>query len=338
MNEGPSLICVRYGGRSTGLLRAGILIAGVLLLLVLTCAASAAQAFDPAYEARNYAKINERARSDYTPAFDAQLAAQGAENEAQGAQILASDGPQDTYGRDPTGNLCFHHMNGCAGDIRLYDWGAKGYGDVVPVLFTQRNGATLSGHVWMTRAGPEKRPGVVIVNGSIQAPEQLYWYAAETLAKDGYVVLTFDPQGQGYSDTYGEGVDRMDGVPSQDGGPFFFGTEDALDFFFSTPEHPYVPRPSCSSGTSHEAKQKARVAAGLDSALQPVLEPPGHERSRPRRTLPGGRGRLLHRPARPAGESDRRLGQPLRRDLLGCQQLRPDALAAHRGPRNGQRR
>ena len=28
-----------------------------------------------------------------------------------------------------------------------------------PVLFTARNGATLSGHVWATVAGPAKRPG-----------------------------------------------------------------------------------------------------------------------------------------------------------------------------------
>ena len=66
--------------------------------------------------------------------------------------------PGSPYGRDPTGNLCFHHQNGCAGDIRLYDWGADGDGIVEPVLFTQRNGSTLSGHVWMTRSGPAKRP------------------------------------------------------------------------------------------------------------------------------------------------------------------------------------
>jgi dienelactone hydrolase len=239
------------------------------VLLVSCCLATAAFGFDSEYEARNYAKINERANSDYTPEFNALLAQQGAENELQGQQILAADGPQNTQGRDPTGNLCFHHTNGCAGDVRLYAWGSKGDGVVYPVLFTQRNGATLSGHIWMTKAGATRRPGIVITNGSIQAPEALYWYAAETLAKDGYIVLTWDPQGQGYSDTYGEGVDQNDGVPSQSGDPFFFGTEDALDFFFSTPKHPYLPRPSCSTGTSHAAKQQARVATGLDSAYNP---------------------------------------------------------------------
>ena len=80
-----------------------------------------------------------------------------------------------------------------------------------PVLFTARNGSTLSGHVWATRAGPAKRPGIVITNGSVQAPEELYWFAAQTLAKAGYVVLTFDPQGQGRSDTFGEVPDAERG-------------------------------------------------------------------------------------------------------------------------------
>ena len=252
------------GGRA--LATTGCLLCGVL---VTAAAAAPPASFDPQYEARQYAKTQERAAFDYTPAFDAQLAAVGAQNEFEGDQILAGDGPAATYGRDPTGNLCFHHQNGCAGDIRLYGWG-NGAGVVIPVLFTARNGSTLSGHVWMTRSGPAVRPGIVFTNGSIQAPEPLYWFAAQALAKDGYIVLTYDPQGQGYSDTYGEGADRNDGVPSQQGEPFFDGTEDALDFFLSTPQNPYQPRPSCSSGTSHVDKQTARVKAGLDSAYNPL--------------------------------------------------------------------
>src|SRR6266513_5741979 len=110
------------------------------------------------------------------------------------------------------------------------------------------------------------RPGIVITNGSVQADEQLYWYAAQTLAKDGYVVLTFDPQGQGQSDTQGESPDQQEGTPAQsDGRPFFDGTEDAIDFFLSGPTHPYEPVPSCNSGTSHAPKQARRVKAGLDT-------------------------------------------------------------------------
>ena len=95
------------------------------------------------------------------------------------------------------------------------------------MLWTARNGATISGHVWATRAGPQQRPGVVITNGSVQADEQMYWYAAQTLAKAGYVVLTWDPQGQGQSDVPGEGPDASEGVPGQsDGRPFYVGQWD----------------------------------------------------------------------------------------------------------------
>jgi dienelactone hydrolase len=174
-------------------------------------------------------------------------------------------------------DLCWNGNDGCAGDVRLYDWQTKGYGIVQPVLFTARNGATLSGHVWATKAGPARRPGIVITNGSVQADEQLYWYAAQTLAKAGYVVLTFDPQGQGQSDTQGESPDQQEGTPAQtDGRPFFDGTEDAIDFFLSNPSHPYEPVPSCASGTSHAAKQNRRAKAGLDAAYNPfwkLLDP-----------------------------------------------------------------
>jgi len=124
--------------------------------------------------------------------------------------------------------------------------------------------------VWATKSGPSKRPGIVITNGSIQADEQLYWFVAQTLAKAGYVVLTSDPQGQGQSDEFGESPDQNEGSPAQtDGRPFYDGTEDALNFFLSTPKHPYQPVPSCDSGTSHEAKQDRRVAAGLNAAYNP---------------------------------------------------------------------
>jgi hypothetical protein len=78
-------------------------------------------------------------------------------------------------------DLCVRGENGCAGDARLYD---KGYGLVQPVLFTARDGATIAAHVWATRAAaPAKRPAIVITNGSLQAPERVYWYTAQALTK-----------------------------------------------------------------------------------------------------------------------------------------------------------
>jgi dienelactone hydrolase len=239
---------------------------------VLLASASAAYAFDPAVEAQNYSKGLERQAIYSTPDYQAKLRLVSQVNGLNALRMQASD-PE----REFVSDLCWNGNDGCAGDVRLYDWQTKGYGIVQPVLFTARNGATLSGHVWATKAGPAQRPGIVITNGSVQADEQLYWYAAQTLAKAGYVVLTFDPQGQGQSDTQGESPDQQEGTPAQsDGRPFFDGTEDAIDFFLSNPSHPYEPVPSCASGTSHAAKQNRRAKAGLDAAYNPfwmLLDP-----------------------------------------------------------------
>jgi dienelactone hydrolase len=240
---------------------------------VLTAAAAIAgppiaNAFDPGVEAKNYSKGQERKKIYDTPEYQALLAQVSAQNQAAAAAIVASD-PERNF----MGHLCARGDNGCAGDARLYQWQANGYGIVKPVLFTARSGATISGHVWATKAGPSKRPGIVITNGSVQADEQLYWFAAQTLAKDGYVVLTSDPQGQGQSDEQGQAPDEKEGSPAQtDGRPFFDGTEDALNFMLSTPQHPYEPVPSCNTGTSHAAKQNARVIAGLDAPYNPYWE------------------------------------------------------------------
>ena len=244
----------------------------VLLALVLT---APARAFDPATEALNYSKIHERERYlTATPAFQARMARQNAEDQVDYAQLVAGDRE-----RDFTQNICSHRTFECAGDVRFYDWGRDGRGEVRPVLFTARNGATISGNVWKAERGPRRRPGVVITTGGL-APETLYWGFAATLARHGYVVLTYDVQGQGRSDTYGEGADRMEGRESQvqgfaRGQPFYDGTEDALDFLLSTPRRPYRPRPSCGNAndgkaTDHSAKQRRRVAAGLNSGFNPA--------------------------------------------------------------------
>jgi alpha-beta hydrolase superfamily lysophospholipase len=236
---------------------------GALLL-----GAPVALAFDPGQESQNYAKIHERLQYvTLTPEFQLRLRQANQDNALEAAQIPVND-PE----RDFSGNVCANGGNECAGDVRFYDWKDNGFGIVKPVLFTARNGSTISGRVWATTTGPAKRPAVVITTGSVQAPERLYWGTAATLAKHGYVVLTYDTQGQGRSDTYGEGVDRMDGFPSQSGRPFYDGTEDALDFLLSTPAKPYDPRPSCTSGTDHSPKQDRRVTEGLNAAFNPLAD------------------------------------------------------------------
>jgi dienelactone hydrolase len=235
---------------------------------VLSISVSAALGFDLGTEARNFAKTHERSREEFLkPGFQALLAQRFVDNIAEENQIRLTD-PERNY----LGNICGHRSQECAGDVRFYDWEEKGYGLMRPVLWTARSGAVISGTVWATRAGPPTRPAIVITTGSLQAPETLYWGIAATLAKRGYVVLTYDVQGQGRSDTFGEGVDRLEGVPAQEGRPFYDGTEDALDFLLSTPDRRYQPRPSCTTGTSHDPKQQRRVDDGLNAAYNPLWE------------------------------------------------------------------
>ena len=42
----------------------------------------------------------------------------------------------------------------------------------------------------------------MITTGSVQGSERMYWWLAQDLAERGYVVLTYDVQGQGRSETF----------------------------------------------------------------------------------------------------------------------------------------
>ena len=189
--------------------------------------------------------------------------------------------------RQPNPNSCTLAVL-CVVDPRMSGWTDRG-GLVSPVLYTSRSGATMSAHVWATAAGPAKRPGIVITNGSIIGYEQGYWFLAQTLARAGFVVMTFDTQGEGMSDQFGEAPDQREdafaGIPGLgllgprplsvdflggNGLTFYDGTQDALDFLLSTPSHRFVPRPSRMTGTSHDAKQARRVKAGLNAAYNPL--------------------------------------------------------------------
>ncbi len=247
-------------------------VAGALLgVLALPAASFATEfeepptSFEPVLQAENFSITQQRQKIYDTPEYQTELAEQGVKNHLEATEAQADD-PERNFSDD----LCYEGENGCAGDVRLYNWEKDGHGQVRKVLFTSRGGATLSARIWETASTKRTRPGVVITPGSVQADEQMYWYAAQALAKDGYIVMTFDAQGQGQSDTLGQAPDEDEGFPAQtDGRPFYDGTEDALDFFLSTPKHPYQPVPSCETGTSHAAKQDERVKKGLDAAYNP---------------------------------------------------------------------
>lgn len=154
-------------------------------------------------------------------------------------------------------------------------------GRVRKVAFTNRHGALLRGHVWAPRrrardpyTGRRLRapyPGVVITTGSVQGSEGMYEWLAQDLAERGYVVLTYDVQGQGTSETLphdGSPVNALPfcnpfaepdagevtgcpGVPAQQLSNFVVGTKDALGFFTSTPRRPYRHTAAGDAEVSH---------------------------------------------------------------------------------------
>src|SRR3954447_19948161 len=129
-------------------------------------------------------------------------------------------------------------------------WTDQGRGRVAPVHFHALDGATLRGHVFVPPATvpkPKKGyPGVVITDGSVQAYQELYYWAAEDLASHGYMVMTYDVQGQGSSDLFpancpdpSNATASCPGVPYQQNYNFYQGAEDSLSFFLSDPDHQF---------------------------------------------------------------------------------------------------
>jgi dienelactone hydrolase len=131
-------------------------------------------------------------------------------------------------------------------------WEGAGLGTVTRVEFPAQNGSTLRGYVFEppasvpkpgcpprparcgSRAKKSGYPGVVITDGSVQGYQHLYFWAAEDLAANGYVVMTYDVQGQGDSDLAGDDCPgECSGVPFQQAYNFHQGAEDSLSFFLS---------------------------------------------------------------------------------------------------------
>lgn len=136
------------------------------------------------------------------------------------------------------------------------------------VSFTNRYGALLRGTVYSPKPGARDPytgavlsgpfPGVVLTPGSVQGSSGMYTWLGQDLAERGFVVLVYDVQGQGLSETlpHESGSDLplcfpiaaakplelsgCPGVPFQQPANFIYGTLDATDFFFSTPTAPYA--------------------------------------------------------------------------------------------------
>lgn len=284
-----------------------------LAIAVLLLSAAAARAFDPGAEADNFAKTNERfADGEASPGFQAQLALQSLRGTVDLAGALAAN--PDRLPANP----CAAQLNICAGDPRLYDWG-DAYGVVRPIHYVNRNGALIFGHVWAPlphRGLPIRRlPAVLIVVGDL-ASEQIYWYAAQAIARSGYVVMTFDPQGHAASDTFGAGDDRDRHVEIQQsagGGASEAAadedaaeqTRDALRFLLSSRHRAYLPkrtpghrRPADSPG---RIKQRELARSGQADAADPLrrlltgreVGLAGHSRGADAASIVGARARRI---------------------------------------------
>lgn len=198
-------------------------------------------------EAANYLKTREEANRELTdPAFQIRLTEQSALNVASYAEFQA------THGFLNTGNLCNHWMGTCAGDPFRYPGVDPFYDEVgtnTEVLFFDRGCARISGRIWMPiDAEPgDELPGIVITNGSVQAPEPLYWWAAQALVEAGYTVMTWDPRGQGRSDTMTPDGEQGSNANSA---VFWDGTVDAIDFFHSSPDQPYPHNATCAASVN----------------------------------------------------------------------------------------
>ena len=164
----------------------------------------------------------------------------GAQLYATQAQEQVADGPGHVHG----GVTTLVPGSQAADPFRSIEkWQALTGGKVTRVAFTAADGAQLRGHLWQPPASlPRPKggyPGVVITDGSVQAYEQLYYWAAQGLAQYGYQVLTYDVQGQGDSDLLPADCSptSCQGVPYQLPYNFYQGTEDALSWFLS-PKNP----------------------------------------------------------------------------------------------------
>jgi hypothetical protein len=275
----------------------------VCALVWLGAVVSPAHAFDPAFELRNYGKQLERGRyQQLDPHFAIAQAYQTLRSAPEPVRAVLRDAD-----RKPL-NVCAPLPGLCGTDGRYRRWPGH-VGVRVPVRWVNRNGATISGHLWAPFAAakaPARLPGVVIVTGDTQATERMYWWAAEALAEHGYQVLTWDPEGHGLSDTIGEGPDALRDVvlqQSSDYGDqaaldeeFAQETTDALDFLLSTPAHPYVPR-----RPGAQPKQARKAAARQVDAFNPlhaVLDPrriglAGHSRGAFAVSILGSRDRRV---------------------------------------------
>jgi len=206
-------------------------------------------------ELENYARTGEGpAEQAQNPAFMQRWTEQSIANQLE----WVTRGTSDVSWFDPrSGNtqitpLCTSWSMQCVGDPFRYpaadglDGQAfyEGEAEVQPVVYYDEDCARISGRVWAPRGSHAGSglPAVVIENGSVQAPETLYWWAAQILVRAGYVVMTSDPRGQGRSDQQTPTGEQGSNANIE---VFTSGLVNAIDFFRSSSVQPYPHNLTC---------------------------------------------------------------------------------------------
>ena len=248
-----------------------VLLAGVAALAPAAGADPATYEDDDyrAHDLDNMERTSGRQRDQLTdPAYLQQLAAAGAETSLAnlGTQLADLQRGRLYLG---LGQLL---PGGAVGDAtEFHDL------EATEVNFLSRTGAKLNGRLfWDGEAG--RHPAITITSGSIQGPQSGYWWAAQLLAANGYVVLTWDTQGQGESETFGHGAGdpapNTDGVPSQQAPNFVDSTVDAIRFLLSTPRRPYRPDPwsAAQTATARAATEASGEAIDWHNPLHGVTD------------------------------------------------------------------
>ena len=287
--------------------------------LAVVHAAPAAAQFDPAYEASNFSKTNERAAIHSTPDYQAC---------SLGSPPPTRPRPRRSRRPTPSARSSARPRAGRtarpARATRACTTGSRRTtGRWCRWCSAPATGRRCPGACGSRARGRRGGPGIVIVNGSVQASETLYWFAAQTLAKAGYVVLTFDPQNQGRSDSQRRGARPAGGLPGPERRPPVLRRRPGRAGLLPLDAVRAVPAASeLQVGHLARAQAGAPRRPGAQRRLQPAVAADRRLADRHRRALVRRRRRLLRRsagprvkavvawdalrePSRPACEADR---------------------------------
>ena len=309
---------------------------GVVTAVLFALLAPAASAqFDPAYEQRNYSKIEERGSARLRPGVPGPAAPARA-REPGLPRADARRGPRARPVRQPLRPQA-GRLRGRRAPLRLGLGGLRPRASACcsPAAPARRSPGT-SGR---RSAGPAKRPGVVITNGSVQAPEELYWFAAHDAGQARLRRADLRPAGPGLLGHQRRGRRPRGGRPRAVRAPVLRrdrGRDRLLPL-----DAVAAVRAAQELHDRDEPRRRSRSAACARGATPPttrsgrLVDP---ERLGLAGPLVRRLGRLVRRPERPARGRDRRVGQPPGAGRADRERAVPVGQRAARGPADHQAR